>query len=160
MNGKIIVLLGSAVLISMVGYLLFAPDSQSDMALPVPDNHIANVQAGETAFKRYCTSCHRIAAPDGTVIAGASARSGPNLWGVAGREAGAVDGYQYSRAMQAADTPWTQSEFIAFVQDPSGYLKMITGNDRARSKMGFKLRGAQAAITATDIFVYLDSLQK
>jgi cytochrome c len=123
-------------------------------ALPLSANAQAtgDAAAGESNF-RQCTSCHGIASPDGEVTHRV-APTGPNLWGVAGRVAGAYDGYsRYSSAMQAAGEAgitWTEENFVAYVTDPTGYLREVTGDARARSNMNHRLRGS-----AEDIYAYL-----
>lgn len=111
-----------------------------------------NAAAGEEGF-RQCTACHGIASPDGNVIHRVSP-TGPNLWGVAGRVAGSSSDYtRYSAAMTAAGQGgivWTEANFVAFLNDPSGYLREVTGDSRARSNMNHRLRGS-----AEDIYAYL-----
>ncbi len=111
---------------------------------------------GEANF-RQCASCHGVVDPDGTVIH-RLAPTGPNLWGVAGRQAGAYEGYaRFSAAIVAAGeagTVWNEESFVAFVNDPSGYLREVTGDARARSNMNHRLRGS-----AEDLFAYLAQFQ-
>lgn len=112
-----------------------------------------NAAAGESEF-RQCSSCHGVVDPDGTVIH-RLAPTGPNLWGVAGRQAGAYDGYaRFSGPIVSAGAEhgvvWDEVNFVAFVSDPSGYLREITGDARARSNMNHRLRGS-----AEDIYAYL-----
>ncbi|MGP9788537.1 c-type cytochrome [Roseinatronobacter sp. NSM] len=109
--------------------------------------------AGEQNF-RQCASCHGIASPDGEVIQ-RLAPTGPNLWGVAGRQAGSYEGYErFSSAMQAAGSEhgvvWDEASFVAYVNDPIGYLRGVTGDARARGNMNHRLRGS-----AEDIYAYL-----
>lgn len=47
--------------------------------------------AGESAF-RQCATCHVVTDPAGNTLAGRAARTGPNLYGVAGRVAGSIEG--------------------------------------------------------------------
>ncbi len=111
-----------------------------------------DARAGEQGFQQ-CVACHGIASPDGTVIHRVSP-TGPNLWGVAGRVAGSYAGYsRYSSAMVAAGQSgiaWTEANFAAYLNDPSGYLRDVTGDSRARSNMNHRLRGS-----AEDIYAYL-----
>ena len=54
---------------------------------------------GEALFKA-CALCHTLE-PDG------GNRAGPTLWGVFGRQAGAVPDYPYSEALAASGIIWT-----------------------------------------------------
>lgn len=113
----------------------------------------ADAAAGEANF-RQCASCHGIVSPEGDVIQ-RLAPTGPNLWGVVGRVAGAYDGYaRFSGSIVAAGAEhgivWNQENFVAFLNDPSGFLREVTGDSRARSNMNHRLRGS-----AEDIFAYL-----
>ncbi len=83
----------------------------------------ANAQdaaAGEAFFKRACAACH-------TVEAGRN-RVGPSLAGVAGRPAGAVEGFAYSPAMKNSGKTWDDATLAAYLKDPKGY---IPGNKMA-----------------------------
>lgn len=78
----------------------------------------ALVEAGEKIFKK-CKACHQVGD-------GAKNRSGPILTGIVGREAGAVDGFKYSKALiKAAEggLVWTEEELAAFLTKPRSYLK-------------------------------------
>ena len=84
----------------------------------------ALVEAGEKVFRK-CKACHQVGE-------GAKNRSGPILNGVLNRAAGAVDGYNYSKALQARAEEglvWTPEELSAFLEKPKAYLK--------GTKMGF-----------------------
>ena len=72
-----------------------------------------DVAAGERLF-RQCAACH-------TVEPG-PARAGPHLAGIVGRQAGAVDGFRYSQAMQNAEFVWDDETIAASVADPRGFL--------------------------------------
>ncbi len=112
-----------------------------------------DASAGEQNF-RQCASCHGIVSPEGEVIQ-RLAPTGPNLWGVAGRVAGAYDGYaRFSSSIVAAGAEhgvvWDEEAFVAYVNDPSGFLREVTGDSRARSNMNHRLRGS-----AEDLYAYL-----
>lgn len=110
--------------------------------------------AGEQQW-RQCRACHMIVTPAGETIQ-RGGRVGPNLYGIVGARAGAVDGFRYSADLAAAGQAgltWTEANFIGYVEDPTGFLRSHTGNASARSPMNFQLRGG-----AADLFAYLDSL--
>jgi cytochrome c len=111
--------------------------------------------AGEALFGRLCGSCHVVADAEGTVLAGRAARTGPNLYGVAGATPGTREGFAYSDALLAygaTGAVWTEESFAAFVADPNGHLRTALDDPSARSKMAFRLRDAGQA---ADIYAFL-----
>lgn len=111
--------------------------------------------AGEDAYKN-CKSCHMIVADDGTEIQ-KGAKTGPNLYAVSGRTMGTYEGFRYSKgliAMGKEGRVWDEASFVAWVQDPSGYLSDELGG-RERSKMSYKLGDAE---DAANIWAYLVSV--
>ena len=57
--------------------------------------------AGEDLFGKRCRACHMIVNDAGeTIVKGG--RTGPNLYGVIGREAGAVEDYRYKKSIEEA----------------------------------------------------------
>ncbi len=117
-----------------------------------------DVDAGQTQFSRQCVACHVVADADGAVLAGRNARTGPNLFGLADRAIASEDGYRYGDALSALGATgetWTAENFTGYVQDPTDWLRGKLGDRRARSKMAYQVRDAQAA---QDIFAYLQSL--
>lgn len=116
-----------------------------------------DVAKGEKAFKK-CVSCHVVANEAGEILAGKKAKTGPNLYGIAGATAGSVEGFKYSKLQMAAaeaGVVFTEEVFAAFVQDPSKSMAEATG-ESGRSKMSFKVRKPEEAI---DLFAYLASLK-
>lgn len=107
--------------------------------------------AGEKAF-RQCVSCHVVVNEAGETLAGKSAKTGPNLYGIAGGAMGSVEGFRYSKdlaALGAEGKTWDEASFGEFLKDPSAFIG-------GRSKMSFKLRKAE---DAANIYAYLATLQ-
>ncbi|MEL6808948.1 MAG: c-type cytochrome [Pseudomonadota bacterium] len=129
------------------------------LSLPAfADGHAASgdVAEGEKAF-RQCISCHVVQNEAGDKLAGKNAKTGPNLYGIVGGKFGQVDGFRYSDINQIAadsDTVITEEVFVTYVQDPTAYLREITG-DKGRSKMTYKVRKEEDAI---NLYAYLASL--
>lgn len=128
------------------------------LAAPVfADGHAAtgDAAAGEEQFNRQCVACHIVADAEGNVLAGRNARTGPNMYGVAGRTLGSVEGFRYGDAiveMGEAGTVWTEEAFVGYVQDPTSWLREQLDNKRARGKMAYKVRDEAEAV---DIYAYL-----
>ena len=104
--------------------------------------------AGEAEFKQ-CQTCHVVENDDGEVLAGKRAKTGPNLYGIPGRAAAAVDGFRYGPGIVEASEGglvWDEETFVAYVQDPTAFLKEFTGNSKARSKMAYKVRKEEDAV--------------
>lgn len=110
---------------------------------------------GERSF-RQCASCHGIVADDGTVIQ-RLARTGPNLWGLPGRQAGVDEEFRnYSNGMVAAGEQgleWDEESFSAYLANQTQFLRDYTGDNSVRSNMNHRLRGE-----AADIWAYLVSV--
>lgn len=107
--------------------------------------------AGEAIGKK-CLACHDLTEAKANKV-------GPALWGVAGGPLGAVDGFKYSADYKAvADTgvTWTEEELMAYLEDPTAYLRAKSGNDKARSKMTFKLKKEK---DRADVIAYLQTLK-
>ena len=104
--------------------------------------------AGESAFNR-CKSCHGINNGDETIVRGG--RTGPDLFGVIGRQAGSVEGFRYGDAMVAAGEAgliWTEELLVEFIKDPRAFLVAYTGDDSARSNMSFRMPNGGEDIAA------------
>lgn len=110
--------------------------------------------AGERDW-RQCRACHMIVDDAGNDIQ-RGGRVGPNLYGIIGSPAAAVEGFRYSSDLEAAGAAglvWDEESFVAYVQDPTGFLREYTGNSGARGAMAFQMRSG-----AEDMFAYLESL--
>lgn len=111
--------------------------------------------AGEEQFNRQCVACHVVRDDTGEVLAGRSARTGPNLYAIAGRTLGSIEDFRYGDAIVAlgeAGTTWDEETFVAFVQNPTDYLREATEDPRARGKMAYQVRDPQEA---ADIYAFL-----
>jgi cytochrome c len=110
------------------------------LALATPVFADGDAAAGEADFKK-CKSCHAIVADDGTAIV-KGGKTGPNLYGIIGRAAGSAD-FKYGDSLKAAGEAglvWDEENLAAFVADPKEFLKEATGDDKAKTKMTFKLK--------------------
>ncbi|MFA5538942.1 MAG: cytochrome C [Gemmobacter sp.] len=131
--------------------MTLAAIASAALALPALAQDIAN---GEKEFGK-CTACHAIIDDDGEVIK-RGGRVGPNLYGIIGRPAGAVEGFRYSPALAAAGEQglvWDIENFDVYSQDTTAFLREYLGDSKARSLMTFKLRSG-----GDDIAAYIASL--
>lgn len=94
-------------------------------------------EAGEKIFKR-CVACH-------TIEKGAANKIGPNLHGVVGRKAAAVETYKYSDAMKNSGITWTEETLDKYLADPKAF---VPGN-----KMTYA--GIKDAKERADVLAYL-----
>ncbi len=117
-----------------------------------------NVEEGEEAFNRQCSSCHVVKDASGETLAGRNARTGPNLYGIAGRTLGSEDGFRYGKPLVELGEQgkvWDEATFSAYVQDPTGWLRDALEDKKARSRMAFKVRKEE---DAHDVYAFLHSL--
>jgi cytochrome c len=108
-----------------------------------------DVEKGAKDFGR-CKSCHLIANGDEMIARGG--KTGPNLFGAVGRTVGSVEDFSYSDGMKAAHEAgvvWDEATLAEYIMDPTAWLKKVTGDDSARSKMTFRLKDS------ADVAAYL-----
>jgi cytochrome c len=115
------------------------------------DGHLlGDPEAGEKGFGK-CKSCHMIEDASGnTIVKGG--RTGPNLYGVVGRTAGAGD-FKYGDDLVKAGEAglvWDQENLVAYVADPRAFLREYLDDSKAKSRMSFKLKKG-----AEDVAAYL-----
>ena len=82
-------------------------------SLPAPYN-TADEARGRRTYK-LCQSCHTLAEGGQNLV-------GPNLYGVFGREIGAVENFSYSRAVQDSDIVWTPELLDNWLENPRTFL--------------------------------------
>lgn len=113
-------------------------------------------EAGASAFQSQCQNCHNVVNDAGDLLAGRpNIRTGPNLYGVIGRQAGVVDGFRYGASLVEAGEAgliWDEAELVPYLLDPNTYLRDKLGSPRARSQMSFRVRDEA---TANDIIAFL-----
>jgi cytochrome c len=97
----------------------------------------ADAERGKTLYAA-CAVCHNDK-PDAL---------GPNLKGVVGRKAAALDDFRYSAPMRRANMVWDDGSLRAYIADPQGTIK---GN-----RMPFG--GLREARDIDDIVAYLKTL--
>jgi cytochrome c len=120
------------------------------LASPATQAQEGDATRGEVVTRK-CASCH-------TFDEGGANRVGPNLFGVMTRGVAAVDGYTYSAGLLAAaekQPEWTEAQLLDYLDDPTGWIRAITDDPKARGKMTFKLGDEQQR---RDVIAYLQSL--
>lgn len=105
-------------------------------ALPAPYNQ-ADLENGRRVFAR-CRSCH-------TITEGGPNMTGPNLYGVFGRQAGGQAKYNYSVAVKEAGFSWDAERLDHWLENPRTFLK--------GTKMSFA--GIPDATDRRDVIAYL-----
>jgi cytochrome c len=108
---------------------------------------------GEKGFKK-CKACHAIIADDGAVIV-KGGKTGPNLYGIAGRAIGSAD-YKYGsglKAMGETGAVWDEEKFTGYIQNPKKWVQGELDDKKAKVKMSFKLKKG-----GEDIYAYLESV--
>lgn len=122
--------------------------------LALPAYAEGDAEAGKKTFNK-CKSCHMIADPAGEVIV-KGGKTGPNLFGIAGRTAGTYEGFKYGDSIVAAGEKglaWDEATFVEYVQDPKAFLKSYLDDTSAKSKMTFKLKKG-----GEDVYAYIASV--
>ncbi len=117
-----------------------------------------DVAAGEEQFNRQCVACHVVVNDAGETLAGRNAQTGPNQYNVLSRGIGMYPDFNYGDSLvEIGETGemWTEENFVAYVMDPTGWLRETLDNNRARGKMAYQVRDEQQA---RDIYAFLASL--
>jgi cytochrome c len=114
-----------------------------------------DIEAGQEQFERQCVACHVIVNDAGETLAGRNAKTGPNLYGIVGRVVGSTPDFDYGDGLIAygeTGAVWEEENFVAYVQNPTDFLREVLEDRRARGKMAFQVRDAAQA---ADIYAYL-----
>ncbi len=125
----------------------------SIVALSTAAHAAGDAAKGEKDFKK-CKACHTIVSPEGDVIF-KGGKTGPNLYGIVGRQIAGVEGFKYGKSIAAlgeTGATWTPELLDAYIKDPKGFLKEQLGDGKAKSKMTFKWKKPE------NIIAYLTSV--
>jgi len=93
---------------------------------------------GKRVFVK-CLACHAVQEGVNKV--------GPSLYGIVGREAGSIEGFNYSSANKNSGIVWEEPIMFAYLEDPQGYIP--------GTKMIFP--GLPKAQDRADVIAYLKS---
>ena len=101
-----------------------------------------NAEDGKRLAQKSCAVCH-------SFNKGGKVVFGPNLFDIAGKPAGAIEGYKYSKALKESGLTWTDANLVGFLAAPEQFLK------------GTKARfpGLKSAKQKADILAYLKTLK-
>jgi len=118
----------------------------SPAAAPAPQVDLGTLLAAADAGKgrqtaQVCTSCH-------SFDQGGQDRTGPNLWGVVGRNVASRKTFTYSSASAAQTGSWTYERLDHYLTNPA---KAVPGN-----KMGFA--GLRKAEDRANVIAFLGTL--
>jgi cytochrome c len=100
----------------------------------------ADPAAGEKIFKTQCGICHAVAAGEN--------RIGPTLFGVVGRRAGSVPGFNYTADHKKLDITWEAANLDKYLTNPRAMVP-----DTSMIYAGLKNDAERA-----DLIAYLETL--
>lgn len=109
------------------------------VAVPMTAFAQGDVEKGEKVFRK-CKACHTVEDMTNKV--------GPSLQNIVGRQAGTVEGFNYSKAMKTAGEEgltWTEENIDKYLADPRGFVK--------KNKMAFV--GLKKESDREDVIAYL-----
>ena len=101
-----------------------------------------NVEDGKRVAAQHCVVCHSFEKGGRLVY-------GPNLFGIVGKPAGAIKGYEYSSALKNSGLTWTDENLVGFMANPEQFIK------------GTKARfpGLKSAKQKADVLAYMKTLK-
>ncbi len=91
----------------------------------------------ELAFNGHCRECHAFDKGDN--------RLGPSLYGVVGRKAGIMPGFEYSEALKNSGITWDEATLDKWISNPNA---VVDGNNMGALFSGLSDAGERAKIIA------------
>ena len=104
-----------------------------------------DVAKGVKVFNK-CKACH-------AGEKGAKHKVGPTLFGIFGRKAGTIEGFNRYKGLVGADWTWDEAILKEYLKDPMAFTKKRTGKN---SVMTFKLTKDDEI---ADVIAYLQTLK-
>jgi cytochrome c len=119
-------------------------EAVESLPAPEPDEQESElpISIGQQAFAM-CSGCH-------VAEEGAASTAGPNLFGVVGRQAGALEDFEYSDAMKGSGITWDEASLDSFLANPGD---AVPGTSMVAGAVGDDERRAA-------IITYLSSLSQ
>ena len=111
----------------------------------------ADVAKGKKNFKR-CKACHSLT--EGKKL------TGPSLYKIYGRKAGASKKFRYSKGLKMAAEKglvWNRENLMGYLKHPKKFLQKYLGKKRVSNKMANKYKKEKFR---RDVIDYLESLNK
>ncbi len=111
----------------------------------------ADVAKGKKNFKR-CKACHSLT--EGKKL------TGPSLYKIYGRKAGASEKFRYSKGLKMAAEKglvWNRENLMGYLKHPKKFLQKYLGKKRVSNKMANKYKKEKFR---RDVIDYLESLNK
>jgi cytochrome c len=116
-------------------------------AMTAPSLAAGDAEAGKAAFATQCGICHQVGPNAQTLV-------GPELNGIVGRKAAAVEGFAYSPGMKKLGDEgyvWTEAHIDSWIADPKALLPT--------SVMALAFQGIPDADERANIIAYLKTQQ-
>ncbi len=103
---------------------------------------VGSVEDGMRVAEKHCVVCH-------TFVEGGKVVYGPNLFGIVGQPAAAVEGFRYSEALRNSGLTWTDKNLVGFLANPEQFVEGTTA----------RFPGLKSAKQRADILAYMKTLQ-
>lgn len=136
------------VLFALVAAIAFPMASNDVMAMDEAKAMKKMVKKGKKVAIKQCFACHDITENKQNKV-------GPALWGIYGKSAASVEGYQYSDAQKSKKDSivWDEETLHTYLQDPKS---LVPGNKMAYPIAGMKVMSEKQR---KNLIMFLKSLK-